>query len=147
MFWFLTLQTSPFDWLIGVYFWADGLVFLVLLLQRSTFCGTKTPSLFLAFLFFFCKTEPHCFLLFSGLKCRSLPFIAFWQWILRPLVALMKLSLLSCPLLTLPESTKLDPIDDFANFISKFYTDLYLYNDFVTFSNTQHDLLYYLSSS
>ena len=59
----------------------------------------------------------------------------------------MKLSLLSCPLLTLPESTKLDPIDDFANFSSKFCTDLYLYNDFVTFSNTQHDLLYYVSSS
>ena len=70
--------------------------------------------------------------------------IAFWQRILRLVVALWKLSLRDCLLLTLPVSTKLGPIDDFAYFSSKFWTHFYPYNGFVTFSKTPHNLLHKL---
>ena len=103
----------------------------------------KQPQCFLLFFFFFVEKSIHLEMVWNFVLSLSLPtfhysIIAFWQRILRSVVVLWKLSLLDCPLLTLPVSTKLGPIDDFANFSSKFWTHFYLYNGFVTFSNTQH---------
>ena len=89
--------------LIEFYFWTDGLVLLVWLLQRSPFCWTKTTSLFLAFLFFGGKSF-HWEMVWNFVLSLSLPtfhywIIAFWQRILRPVVSLWKLSQRDTPLL------------------------------------------------
>ena len=84
----------------------------------------------------------------NGLKFRSLPFLTHISLFNHCVVATnatsascaLELGLQDCPLHTLPACTKLGPIDDFAHFSSKFCTHFYLYNGFVTFSNTQHNL-------
>ena len=84
----------------------------------------KQPHCFLLF-FFFCKIEHS---LGKGLKFCSLPFLIHIPFFNHCFLAtnttsgscFLKLSLLDCSLLTLPVSTKLGPIDDFANFSSKF---------------------------